>query len=94
MCADDPSDIARRETTSPRDITNHRSIDVEDEPLREDETLLRAEPRGDDLARGQPPASDWHTGCDSDSEHDNNEPSTQRAQRIHGVSCRRINHKG
>jgi len=93
MRADDSSNLATRGDTTARDVSDHRPIDMEDEPLREDETLLRAEPRGDNLGGRQPPASDRYTGRDSDSGHGNNEPSTSMASSV-GTAATKDNTEG
>ena len=82
MCADDLSNTASGETTSTRDVPNHRPIDMEDESLCEDETLLRVEPGVDNLVGRQPPASNRHTGRDGDRGYENNEPSTSVASSV------------
>lgn len=86
MHDDDPSNSAKRDTTMARDVSNHRPVDIKDEPFREGETLLRAEPRGDNLSERRPSASNRHTDRDCNRRHDNNESSTSMASSVDTAS--------
>ena len=69
-----------------RNVSDHRFIDMEVELIWHDALLLRDEPRMDNMAGRQSPASDRHSGRDSDSRHNNDESGTSMASSVVSTS--------